>query len=85
MGNTITDIKVLGNELTLINFGAYLHLQPLSTHIEKGFEIMFTIKPLPVKLQITPEDLLLLGIFDEPRFQNIGMNEDVIIASIENA
>ncbi|CAK85292.1 unnamed protein product (macronuclear) [Paramecium tetraurelia] len=87
LGDPISDILLSADErFIIINNSQYIQFQQVITNLQNGYQQRLELKPFPIRVQLNPEDLILMGIFDYPNFQHVRIdnNNKVIAAQIEN-
>ncbi|CAD8135449.1 unnamed protein product [Paramecium pentaurelia] len=87
LGDPIKDIVLSADEkFIIINNSQYIQFQQIITNHQNGYQQHLDLKPFPIRVQLNPEDLILMGIFNYPNFQHVRIdkNNKVIAAQLEN-
>ncbi|CAD8133049.1 unnamed protein product [Paramecium octaurelia] len=86
-GDLIQDIVLSTDEkFIIINNSQYIQYQQIITNHQNGYQQKLDLKPSPIIVQLHPEDLILMGIYNYPNFQHVRMDKKnkVIAAQLEN-
>ncbi|CAD8053337.1 unnamed protein product [Paramecium sonneborni] len=87
LGDQIQDIALSSDEkFIIINNFQYIQYQQIVTNNQNGYQQKLDLKLFPIKVQLNPEDLILMGIFNFPNYQHVRIdkNNKVIAAQLEN-
>ncbi|CAK75149.1 unnamed protein product (macronuclear) [Paramecium tetraurelia] len=87
LGDLIQDIVLSTDEqFIIINNSQYIQYQQIITNHQNGYKQKLDMKPSPIIIQLHPEDLILMGIYNYPNFQHVRMDKKnkVIAAQFEN-
>ncbi|CAD8061298.1 unnamed protein product [Paramecium sonneborni] len=87
LGDPIQDIILSTDEkFIIINNSQYIQYQQIVTKHQNGYQQKLDLKPFPIRVQLNPEDLILMGIFNFPNFQHVRIDNSnrVIAAQLEN-
>ncbi|CAD8139745.1 unnamed protein product [Paramecium pentaurelia] len=87
LGDLVQDIILSTDEkFIIINNSQYIQYQQIITNKQNGYQQNLDMKPSPIRVQLNPEDLILMGLYNYPNFQHVRMdkNNRVIAAQLEN-